>query len=364
MGARLGADFSDVRIHTDVQAARSASALSARAYTVGNEVVFGDGAFAPDTAAGRHTLAHELTHVQQQRAGAVSGRDAGGGIALSDPADSFEQQAEAAAHRALTGPSGRGGAEQTPSTTTLASARAGTSPVRGRPVVQRECLYGSGYLQPANMKTDAEQIAGSKSGVPAGDKWFPASEDFKETAAGGPGAKNLTELVAFLTAKGAGSVTDLKIIGHADGSDGGRLGLAGRIDGPHNANVWFDAAGVIDKTSAASLAPFKDRFAKGGSVTLVGCDSATGDDLMTALATALGVCVNGYTVEIGWCLNNDGKKVTGRGKTGKLITDPLGEIVFTGCGPIPSPDKSKCPPAPTPTPPPVQTPPPAAPRQS
>jgi hypothetical protein len=298
-----------------------------------------------------HTLAHELTHVQQQRAGAVSGTDHGSGIALSDAADNFERHAEVTANRILSEPARRPAAPPT---------RALSGSMRGRPVVQRECVYGSGYLQPTNMKTDAQQIAGYRSGVPAGDKWFPASEDFKETAAGGPGAKTVAELVAFLTAKGAGSITDLKIIGHADGSDGGRLGLAGRIDGPHTANVWFDAAGVIDKTSASSLAPFKDRFAKGGSVTLVGCDSATGDDLMTTLASALGVCVNGYAVEIGWCLNNDGKKVTGRGKTGKLITDPLGEIVFTGCGPIPNPDKSKCPP--TTTPPPT-TPPSAAPRE-
>ena len=47
----------------------SAQAVKAKAYTVGNEVVFNQGAYQPDTPAGRHTLAHELTHVVQQRSG-------------------------------------------------------------------------------------------------------------------------------------------------------------------------------------------------------------------------------------------------------------------------------------------------------
>src|ERR1022692_2936220 len=71
MEGRFAADFSDVRIHTDVKAAKSAAAVSARAYTVGNEVGFDHGAFAPGSPEGEHTLAHELAHVQQQRKGPV-----------------------------------------------------------------------------------------------------------------------------------------------------------------------------------------------------------------------------------------------------------------------------------------------------
>ncbi len=72
-----GFDFSRVRIHTGAQAARSAQAVQALAYTVGRDVVFGAGAYAPGTPAGRRILAHELTHVAQQ-AGA-SGDRAGNG---------------------------------------------------------------------------------------------------------------------------------------------------------------------------------------------------------------------------------------------------------------------------------------------
>jgi hypothetical protein len=70
---RFGHDFSGVRIHTDSQAARSAADVQANAYTVGRDIVFGAGKFAPDSTPGRHLLAHELTHVVQQDKAQVSG---------------------------------------------------------------------------------------------------------------------------------------------------------------------------------------------------------------------------------------------------------------------------------------------------
>lgn len=63
---RLGCDFSQVRVHTDAQAAESARAVNALAYTVGNHIVFGAGRFDPAAPAGRQLLAHELAHVRQQ----------------------------------------------------------------------------------------------------------------------------------------------------------------------------------------------------------------------------------------------------------------------------------------------------------
>jgi hypothetical protein len=68
MGRSFGFDFSSVRIHTDEQAARSATALGALAYTVGPHVAFAAGQYAPDSQSGRRLLAHELTHVVQQGA--------------------------------------------------------------------------------------------------------------------------------------------------------------------------------------------------------------------------------------------------------------------------------------------------------
>jgi len=66
MEPRFGHDFSRVRIHTEAQAEASAAALNARAYTLGNRIVFAAGQYAPSTASGRHLIAHELTHVIQQ----------------------------------------------------------------------------------------------------------------------------------------------------------------------------------------------------------------------------------------------------------------------------------------------------------
>ncbi|REK85969.1 DUF4157 domain-containing protein [Streptomyces inhibens] len=96
--ARLDADFSDVRLHTGPPARRSATELGARAYTSGSHIVIGNG------GADKHTLAHELTHVIQQRTGPVSGTDNGSGLSISGPCDTFERAAEENATRVLARP--------------------------------------------------------------------------------------------------------------------------------------------------------------------------------------------------------------------------------------------------------------------
>lgn len=70
MESRFGHDFGRVRIHADAQAAAAAQSVGARAYTVGTDLVFNRGQYAPATPAGRHLLAHELAHVVQQADGA------------------------------------------------------------------------------------------------------------------------------------------------------------------------------------------------------------------------------------------------------------------------------------------------------
>jgi hypothetical protein len=62
----FGYDFSQVRVHNDARAVESASALNAQAFTLGRDVVFGAGHYAPSTTSGKRLLAHELTHVVQQ----------------------------------------------------------------------------------------------------------------------------------------------------------------------------------------------------------------------------------------------------------------------------------------------------------
>ena len=104
MQARLGADFSDVRVHADDAAHRSAQAVGAHAYTVGSNVVFQRDKYEPQSTEGRTMLAHELTHVIQQRSGPVDGTPTGDGVSVSDPSDRFERAAAENAERAMAAP--------------------------------------------------------------------------------------------------------------------------------------------------------------------------------------------------------------------------------------------------------------------
>lgn len=101
MEARFsGEDFSDVAVHTGAAARRSAEAVGAEAYTTGTRHIVFRGTI------DKKTLAHELEHVRQQRAGAVAGTDNGSGLSISDPSDRFERSAERKAEQVM-----RGGAD-------------------------------------------------------------------------------------------------------------------------------------------------------------------------------------------------------------------------------------------------------------
>ncbi|MFF2081159.1 DUF4157 domain-containing protein [Kitasatospora sp. NPDC058162] len=141
MEARLGADFSDVRLHTGSTAAASAAEVGARAYTSGNHVVLGEG------GGDRHTLAHELTHVIQQRNGPVAGTDRGDGLRVSDPSDRYEREAEANAVRALAAPLLREEAPPGPS-----ASRAGAA-VQRMPKRDADTAEVRGSSPPAGRST-------------------------------------------------------------------------------------------------------------------------------------------------------------------------------------------------------------------
>jgi hypothetical protein len=89
---RLGRDFSDVLVHTDARAAESARAVNALAYTVGRNVVFGAGRYAPHLGEGRKLMAHELTHVTQE-----GGHGGSRPTAISSPDSPAERDAARAA---------------------------------------------------------------------------------------------------------------------------------------------------------------------------------------------------------------------------------------------------------------------------
>jgi Domain of unknown function (DUF4157) len=155
-------DFSRVRVHTDARAAQSARTVNALAYTVGRDVVFGAGEYAPDTRKGSRLLAHELTHVVQQAGGTTN--FAQSARAVSEPFDAAEIEATAVANKVL----------------------------RGDPVQVKQSP-----ITPLQALTDAEQggiIAGSIAGaigLGVGIAWLAGAFD-KETFSD-------TELQAYLT---------------------------------------------------------------------------------------------------------------------------------------------------------------------
>jgi hypothetical protein len=132
MESRFGTSFGDVRVHTDGAAHDSAKSVNAQAYTVGSDIVFQSGKYDPGSDAGKHMLAHELTHVVQQRSGPVDGTDAGGGVKVSDPSDRYEREASANADHLMSSPSA--------ATATATPAAAGVQRVEepGAAPVQRE----------------------------------------------------------------------------------------------------------------------------------------------------------------------------------------------------------------------------------
>ena len=100
MEQRFAHDFSGVRVHSDSQAAGSAAALQARAYTLGKHLVFGAGQYAAGSAAGQRLIAHELAHVVQQSGSAARLQPK---LGLSQRGDVHEHQADMAAARVMAG---------------------------------------------------------------------------------------------------------------------------------------------------------------------------------------------------------------------------------------------------------------------
>jgi hypothetical protein len=135
MEARLGGDFSAVRVHIGDAAGRSAHELAAEAYTVGDDIVFARGAYAPYDPLGRLRLAHELAHVLQQRSGTAP-------AGISDRADPLEAAAENTARTALAGPRPTDVSRPPagPGPTDVSRPSAGPRAAPGRMVVQRRAL--------------------------------------------------------------------------------------------------------------------------------------------------------------------------------------------------------------------------------
>jgi hypothetical protein len=96
LSSSMGTSVDGVRIHTDAGAAAMARAVTARAFTVGNDIYFGRNEYRPGTAEGRELIAHEVAHTIQQRGAPMDGP-----LMVSQPGDALERDAEAAARHAI-----------------------------------------------------------------------------------------------------------------------------------------------------------------------------------------------------------------------------------------------------------------------
>jgi hypothetical protein len=92
LAPHVGDPLTDVRVHTDPTADALARSVSARAFTTGTDVYFAAGEYRPGTADGDSLLAHELTHVTQQRGAPTSGP-----LTVSEPGDAMETEADTVA---------------------------------------------------------------------------------------------------------------------------------------------------------------------------------------------------------------------------------------------------------------------------
>ena len=96
MEGAFGADFGGVRVHADGQADTLNRALSARAFTTGQDIFFKQGEYSPGSSSGRELLAHELTHVVQQNGSQVQTK-----LTLGAPGDRYEQEADGVARAVM-----------------------------------------------------------------------------------------------------------------------------------------------------------------------------------------------------------------------------------------------------------------------
>jgi hypothetical protein len=158
LGAALGNDFSDVRVHTDGEADSLNRAVEAEAFTTGTDIFFRGGSYNPGSADGRRLLAHELTHVAQQRGAPPSGE-----MRVSSPDDAAERQAsDVAEHVASAGAnaSASGGAvarEEAPEEEELQASAA----LAREEMPEEEELQASAALAREEMPEEEEELQAS-----------------------------------------------------------------------------------------------------------------------------------------------------------------------------------------------------------
>jgi hypothetical protein len=272
MGQRFNHDFSRVRVHTDTEAGRSARDISANAYTMGQNIVFGTGQFAPETHKGRSLIAHELTHVMQQRT------------------------------------------------------------VNSLSLIQRDLVYGDAY--PRSYKDDSAETLSAEADTwyPASIDFKATATN----SGGGDAIKSFDALLTWIGKKSAGSITELGLIGHANSSNFGLSGTitTNPKDVTFTADGLINSGTLSTKMS--KIMSVRDRFAANAKIILYGCHAGTGKSLLEDISNAFGVCVKGFTDEILWCItwSTPSRTINSRGRIfveKANNPDPLAGLIKTPC---------------------------------
>lgn len=216
MESAFGESFGDVRVHTGPDAGRVNDELGARAVTRGQDIFFAEGEYNPSTAEGRRLLAHELTHVVQQRGASGHGQD----LSVGPAGDAFEVEADEVAASVVAGQrpqvisrapthalQRQGRQAQPPAASEMPVIRRFPDPIRPGP--QEVMLDVSGWFTIYYLLNDvrAEEFVTLKLRVPAGmtvgrallSDLDPAH--YRETNVRGTGARTVTIAVSRKAAK-------------------------------------------------------------------------------------------------------------------------------------------------------------------
>ena len=190
----LGADLSGVRVHTGAESAHAADAVGARAYTLGQDILFGAGQYDPSSPAGEHLLAHEVAHTVQQRGGTPTRQNK---LEVSAPADTAEHEADRAADAMTAGaPFAIGGRSATAARDVLRKPEwgAGFKPTLGNGVAKL-AVEGSAKWK-AKLGYGEAAFQGSITGE-AEVKWKPDAAGGVSTKTGtGSGGKESAQFEA------------------------------------------------------------------------------------------------------------------------------------------------------------------------
>lgn len=133
---RFGYDFSRVRVHTDANAVASARKVDALAYTIGPDIAFAAGQYAPQTRHGRWLLAHELVHVLRQSQGRTGGED----LQVAPASSTEERETDGLANGVLRG-------NQAMTTKTNGRHTLARFTVRGHHIIEEAALVGAGFSE-------------------------------------------------------------------------------------------------------------------------------------------------------------------------------------------------------------------------